>query len=48
MYLDDGFASQPDRLSALAASSIQEQDLKSSGLLCNEEKSHWTVIQVGG
>ncbi|KAK3743496.1 hypothetical protein QZH41_011509, partial [Actinostola sp. cb2023] len=47
VYLDDGFASQPDRLSALAASSIQQQDLKSSGLVCNEEKSHWNPMQVG-
>jgi hypothetical protein len=48
VYLDDGFTSQPDNISALAASTIQQQDLKSSGLLCNEEKSHhWTSMQVG-
>ena len=47
VYLDDGFTSQPDRLSALVASSMQQQDLKSSGLLCNEQKSHWTPMQVG-
>ncbi|KAK3703412.1 hypothetical protein QZH41_003907 [Actinostola sp. cb2023] len=37
----------PDRLSALAASSIQQPDLKSSGLVCNEEKFHWNPMQVG-
>lgn len=47
VYLDDGFTSQPDRLSALAASTIQNKDLNSSGLLCNEEKSHWSPLQTG-
>ena len=47
VYLVDGFASQPDRLSALAVSSIQQQELTSSGLLCNKEKSHRTPMQVG-
>ena len=48
VYLDDGLASQLDQLSVLAASSIQQQDLKSCGLLCNEKRSHWTPMQVGG
>ena len=47
LYLDDCFTSKPYRLSALAASSIQQQDLKSSGFLCNQEKSHWTPMQIG-
>ena len=34
--LDDGFASQPDKCSAAAASVIQQKELASSGLLCNE------------
>ena len=40
IYLDDGFGSQPDKCSATAASFIQREELSSSGLLCNEEKSH--------
>jgi len=47
VYLDDGFVSQPERTSAFAAASIQRKDLVSSGLLVNEEKSHWVPIQVG-
>ena len=47
IYLDDGFGSQPDKCSATAASLIQRKELSSSGLLCNEEKSHWTPMQVG-
>ena len=40
VYLDDGFGSQPERTSAVAAAFIQRKDLASSGLLVNEEKSH--------
>ena len=47
VYLDDGFGSQPERTSALAAAFIQRKDLASSGLLVNEEKSHWVPMQVG-
>ena len=47
VYLDDGFGSQPDRTSAVAAAFIQRKDLDSSGLLVNEEKSHWVPMQVG-
>ena len=47
IYLDDSFGSQPDKCSATAASLIQRKELSSSGLLCNEEKSHWTPMQVG-
>ena len=47
VYLDDGFSSHADKLSAIAASTIQSQDLKSSGLMCNEEKSHWAPTQIG-
>ena len=39
-YSDDRVGSQPDKVSANAASIIQRQDLNQSGLLCNEEKSH--------
>ena len=46
IYLDDGFGSQPDKCSATATSLIQCKELSSSGLLCNEEKSHWTPIQI--
>ena len=47
VYLDNGFARQPERLSELAASSTLEQDLKSCcGLLRNEDKSHWTLMHV--
>ena len=47
VYLDDGFARQPEWLSELAASSTQKQDLKSCcGLLRNEDKSHWTLMHV--
>ena len=46
IYLDDSFGSQPDKCSATAASLIQRKELSSSGLLCNEEKSHWTPIQT--
>ena len=47
IYLDDGFGSQPDKCSATAASFIQRKELSLSGLLCNEEKSHWTPMQIG-
>ena len=47
VYLDDGFGSEPDRTSAVAAAFIQRKELDSSGLLVNEEKSHWDPIQVG-
>ena len=47
MYLDDGFGSQPDKCSAAAAAVIQKKDLDSSGLLVNEDKSHWHPMQVG-
>ena len=40
IYLDDGFGSLPGKCSAAAASLIQRKELSSSGLLCNEEKSH--------
>lgn len=41
-----GLGSQPDNISANAASIIQWQDLNQSGLLCNEEKSHWASMQI--
>lgn len=47
IYLDDGFGSQPDKCSATAASFIQRKEFSSSGLLCNEEKSYWTPMQIG-
>ena len=47
VYLDDSFGSQPERTSAVAAAFIQQEDLDSSGLLVNEEKSHWVQMQVG-
>jgi hypothetical protein len=47
IYLDDGLCSQPDKISASATSLIQRKELRSSGLLCNEEKSNWTPMQVG-
>ena len=47
IYLDDGFGSRPDKCSATAASLIQRKELSSSGLCCNEEKSHWTPMQIG-
>ena len=47
VYLDDGFGSQPERTSAVAAAFIQRKDLASSGLLVNEEKSNWVPMQVG-
>ena len=47
VYLDDGFGSQPDKCSAAAAAVIQKKDLDSSGLLVNEDKSHWHPMQVG-
>ena len=34
-------------MSAVAAAFIQRKDLASSGLLVNEEKSHWVPMQVG-
>ena len=46
VYLDDGFGSQPERTSAVAAAFIQRKELDSSGLLVNE-KSHWVPMQVG-
>ena len=47
VYLGDGFPRQPERLSKLAASSTQEQDLKSCcELLRNEDKCHWTLMHV--
>ena len=39
--------SQPERTSAVAAAFIQRKELDSSGLLVNEEKSHWVPMQVG-
>ena len=47
VYLDDGLGSQPDKISAHAASDIQRRDLQASGLLYNEGKSHWTPMQIG-
>ena len=47
IYLDDGVGSRQDKCSATAASIIQRKELSSSGLLCNEEKSHWTPMQIG-
>ena len=47
VYLDDGFGSPPEMTSAVAAAFIQRKDLASSGLLVNEEKSHWVPTQVG-
>ena len=47
IYLDDGFGSRPDKRSAKAASLIQQKELASSGLCCNEEKSHWSPVQIG-
>ena len=47
IYVDDGFCSQPDKRSATTASFIQRKERSSSGLLCNEEKSHWTPMQIG-
>ena len=47
IYVDDGFGSQPDKCSATAASFIQRKELSSSCLPCNEEKSHWTPMQIG-
>ena len=47
VYLDDGFGSQPERTSAVTAAFIQRKELDSSGLLVNEEKSHWVPMQVG-
>ena len=47
VYLDDGFGSQPERTSAVAAANIQRKELDSSGLLINEETSHWVPMQVG-
>ena len=45
IYLDDGFGSQPDKFSAMAASLIQRKELSSSGFIGNEEKSDWTPMQ---
>ena len=47
IYLDDGFSSRPNKFSATAASLIQRKELSSSGLLSNEEKSHWSPMQIG-
>ncbi|XP_032241702.1 uncharacterized protein LOC116620164 [Nematostella vectensis] len=47
LYLDDGLGSQPDKLSAQVANTIQRRDLESSGLLCNMDKSHWVPMQAG-
>ena len=47
IYLDDSFRSRQDKCSATAASIIQRKEFSSSGLLCNEEKSHWTPMQIG-
>ena len=47
VYLDDAFGSQSERTSAVAAVFIQRKELDSSGLLVNEEKSHWVPMQVG-
>ena len=50
VYLDDGLGSQSgtDKLSTSAASIMQRKDLDVSGfLLSNEQKSHWTPMQIG-
>ena len=47
IYLEDGLGSQPDKCSASAASLIHRKELSSSGLLCNEEKSRRTPMQIG-
>ena len=43
VYLDNGFGSQPERTSAIAAAFIQRKDLVPSSLLINKEKSHRDV-----
>ena len=47
VYLDNSFGSQPERTSAIAAAFIQRKELDCSGLLANDEKSHWVPMQVG-
>ena len=47
VYLENGFGSQPERTSAVTAAFIQRKEFDSSGLLVNEEKSHWVPMQVG-
>ena len=47
VYLDDGLGSQSDKLPTSAASIMQRKDLDASGFLSNEEKLHWTPMQIG-
>ena len=47
IYLDNGCGSQPDKCSAAAATVIQRRVLNSSGILVNEDKSHWDPMQIG-
>ena len=48
IYLDNGFGGQPDKVLAAAASIIQRKEIGASGqVLCNEEKSHCALMQVG-
>ena len=44
---DDGFTSQPDFISAMAASTFQRKELRLSSLVTHEEKSNWKPRQVG-
>ena len=47
VYLDDGCCGQPDKISASAASTIQQKDLLHCGLKINLAKSSLDPMQVG-
>ena len=47
MYIDDGISGHSDKISALAASQIVQQDLLNSGFKVNISKSDFTPKQTG-
>ena len=46
VYLDDRFDCQHENCSAITGALIQQKELDSSGLLANEEKSHWVTFNA--
>jgi hypothetical protein len=47
VFLDDGISGHPTKCDAIAASQIQQKDLKSAGLTENSQKCDWNPRQKG-
>ena len=47
VFIDDGISGHERKLDAIAASAIQQADLKNSGLTSNQDKCDWIPRQLG-